>query len=38
PIRADYVGKNIQTSRSEEIIVHMAEIDGQYAVLLVEGA
>ncbi|HEM6575153.1 TPA: bifunctional pyr operon transcriptional regulator/uracil phosphoribosyltransferase PyrR [Streptococcus suis] len=38
PIRADYVGKNIPTSRSEEIIVHMAEIDGQDAVLLVEGA
>ncbi|HEP1793448.1 TPA: bifunctional pyr operon transcriptional regulator/uracil phosphoribosyltransferase PyrR [Streptococcus suis] len=38
PIRADYVGKNIPTSRSEEIIVQMAEIDGQDAVLLVEGA
>ncbi|HFI0426734.1 TPA: bifunctional pyr operon transcriptional regulator/uracil phosphoribosyltransferase PyrR [Streptococcus suis] len=38
PIRADYVGKNIPTSRSEEIIVHMAEIDGQDSVLLVEGA
>lgn len=38
PIRADYVGKNIPTSRSEEIIVQMAEIDGQDSVLLVEGA
>lgn len=38
PIRADYVGKNIPTSRSEEIIVHMAEIDGQDCVLLVEGS
>ncbi|HFI0066273.1 TPA: bifunctional pyr operon transcriptional regulator/uracil phosphoribosyltransferase PyrR [Streptococcus suis] len=37
PIRADYVGKNIPTSRSEEIVVHMAEIDGQDCVLLVEG-
>ncbi|WP_156018094.1 bifunctional pyr operon transcriptional regulator/uracil phosphoribosyltransferase PyrR [Streptococcus ruminantium] len=38
PIRADYVGKNIPTSHAEEIIVHMTEIDGQDAVLLVEGA
>ncbi|HFR3770007.1 TPA: bifunctional pyr operon transcriptional regulator/uracil phosphoribosyltransferase PyrR [Streptococcus suis] len=36
PIRADYVGKNIPTSRAEEIIVHMTEIDGHDAVLLVE--
>ena len=36
PIRADYVGKNIPTSRSEEIIVHMTEVDGQDTVLLVE--
>lgn len=36
PIRADYVGKNIPTSRMEEIIVHMAEIDGKDEVLLVE--
>lgn len=36
PIRADYVGKNIPTSRVEEIIVHMTEIDGHDAVLLVE--
>ena len=38
PIRADYVGKNIPTSRSEEIIVHMSEIDGQDSILLVERA
>ena len=38
PIRADYVGKNIPTSRSEEIIVHMLEIDGQDSILLVERA
>ena len=36
PIRADYVGKNIPSSRSEEIIVHMTEVDGQDTVLLVE--
>ena len=36
PIRADYVGKNIPTSRSEEIIVHMTEVDGQDTVLLFE--
>lgn len=36
PIRADYVGKNIPTSRSEEIIVHMTETDGEDVVLLVE--
>lgn len=34
PIRADYVGKNIPTSQTEEIIVKMAETDGEDAVLL----
>ena len=29
PIRADYVGKNIPTSRAEEILVEMQELDGQ---------
>ena len=38
PIRADYVGKNIPTSRSEEIIVHMTEVDGKDTVLLVEAS
>lgn len=28
PIRADYVGKNIPTSKSEVISVHVSEIDG----------
>ena len=28
PIRADYVGKNVPTSRSETITVHMQETDG----------
>lgn len=38
PIRPDYVGKNIPTSRNEEIIVQMTEVDGQDSVLLVEEA
>ena len=37
PIRPDYVGKNIPTSRSEEIIVEMTELlDGQDRVLITE--
>lgn len=36
PIRADYVGKNIPTSRSEQIIVEMSELDGQDRVLIGE--
>lgn len=36
PIRADYVGKNIPTSRAEEIIVKTSEIDGEDSVILVE--
>ena len=27
PIRADYVGKNIPTSSSEKIVVHVTEVD-----------
>ena len=38
PIRPDYVGKNIPTSRSEEIIVQMTELDGQDRVLITEEA
>ncbi|MET3558761.1 pyrimidine operon attenuation protein/uracil phosphoribosyltransferase [Streptococcus rupicaprae] len=34
PIRPDYVGKNIPTSRSEEIVVKVAEVDGEDAVYL----
>lgn len=34
PIRADYVGKNVPTSRTESIQVHLSEIDGQDEVLL----
>lgn len=35
PIRADYVGKNVPTSRAERIQVHLDEIDGRDEVLLV---
>ena len=38
PIRPDYVGENIPTSRSEEIIVEMTELDGQDRVLITEEA
>lgn len=38
PIRADYVGKNIPTSSSEEVIVEVVEVDGQDRVTLVEEA
>ena len=34
PIRADYVGKNVPTSSRESIRVHVKEIDGEDAVLL----
>ncbi len=34
PIRADYVGKNIPTSREEEVTVLVAAIDGRDAVEL----
>mgnify|MGYP001080209955 FL=1 len=39
PIKADYVGKNVPTSRRETVQVRLAEIDGQDEVLLeqVEG-
>jgi len=34
PIRADYVGKNIPTSREEAVHVHLSEVDDEDAVLL----
>jgi pyrimidine operon attenuation protein/uracil phosphoribosyltransferase len=34
PIRADYVGKNVPTARSEQIEVLLAETDGRDAVTL----
>ena len=36
PIRADYVGKNYPTSMNEHIHVHVEEVDGEDAVLLVK--
>ena len=35
PIRADYVGKNIPTSRQEEIKVYVSETDGEDKVTIV---
>jgi pyrimidine operon attenuation protein/uracil phosphoribosyltransferase len=35
PIRADYVGKNIPTSRAEEIELHLNETDGRDEIVLV---
>jgi pyrimidine operon attenuation protein/uracil phosphoribosyltransferase len=37
PIRADFVGKNVPTSRADDVRVMIAEIDGQDGVV-VEGA
>lgn len=37
PIRADFVGKNIPTSRTERVDVHLTETDGEDAVLLRRG-
>ncbi|MDE0573054.1 bifunctional pyr operon transcriptional regulator/uracil phosphoribosyltransferase PyrR [Demequina sp. B12] len=37
PIRADFVGKNIPTSRSERVDVRLAETDGDDAVILSGG-
>lgn len=37
PIRADYVGKNIPTSKSEIIAVEIEEIDGTDSVKIYEG-
>lgn len=34
PIRADFVGKNIPTSRTERVDVHLTEVDGEDAVIL----
>jgi pyrimidine operon attenuation protein / uracil phosphoribosyltransferase len=34
PIRADYVGKNVPTSRDETVRVLLSEVDGRDAVLL----
>ncbi|MGH3443473.1 MAG: bifunctional pyr operon transcriptional regulator/uracil phosphoribosyltransferase PyrR [Nitriliruptorales bacterium] len=37
PIRADHVGKNLPTSRTEEVRVLVTEIDGEDAVEIVGG-
>lgn len=36
PIRADYVGKNIPTSRAQRVLVFFQDIDGKEAVCLEE--
>lgn len=36
PIRADYVGKNVPTSRKEEVSVRLQEIDGEERVVILE--
>jgi pyrimidine operon attenuation protein/uracil phosphoribosyltransferase len=38
PIRADYVGKNIPTSPSQSVIVHLTELDGADEVLIEGGS
>ncbi len=37
PIRADYVGKNLPTSRSERVQVRLREVDGRDEVALLRG-
>ncbi|MCU1688485.1 MAG: Uracil phosphoribosyltransferase [Jatrophihabitantaceae bacterium] len=37
PIRADYVGKNLPTSRQEEVRVQLADVDGADGVFLTDG-
>ncbi len=37
PIRADYVGKNVPTSREQQVRVHLVETDGVDEVLVTEG-
>lgn len=34
PIRADYVGKNLPTSKDEDVIVQLSEIDGSDGVII----
>ncbi|MCG5212356.1 bifunctional pyr operon transcriptional regulator/uracil phosphoribosyltransferase PyrR [Streptosporangium sp. KLBMP 9127] len=38
PIRADYVGKNLPTAKSEQVKVYLEETDGREAVVLIKGA
>ncbi|OBK38334.1 bifunctional pyr operon transcriptional regulator/uracil phosphoribosyltransferase [Mycobacterium sp. 1245111.1] len=37
PLRADYVGKNVPTSRTENVRVLLAELDGRDAVVISRG-
>jgi pyrimidine operon attenuation protein/uracil phosphoribosyltransferase len=37
PIRADFVGKNVPTSRTQQVKVHLAETDSADEVLVTEG-
>ena len=37
PIRADFVGKNVPTSRTQQVKVHLTEVDGVDEVLVTEG-
>ncbi|SNR78128.1 bifunctional pyr operon transcriptional regulator/uracil phosphoribosyltransferase PyrR [Blastococcus mobilis] len=37
PIRADFVGKNVPTSRSQQVRVHLTETDGADEVLVTDG-
>ena len=37
PIRADFVGKNVPTSRTQQVRVHLTETDGADEVLVTEG-
>ncbi|HAZ21567.1 MAG TPA: bifunctional pyr operon transcriptional regulator/uracil phosphoribosyltransferase, partial [Firmicutes bacterium] len=37
PIRADYVGKNVPTSKKEIIAVKVKEIDGEDSISIIEG-
>jgi pyrimidine operon attenuation protein / uracil phosphoribosyltransferase len=37
PIRADFVGKNVPTSRAQQVKVRLAEIDGVDEVLVADG-
>lgn len=38
PIRPDYVGKNLPTSRKEEVEVRLVEVDGSDEVVIVDSA
>ncbi|MDM8000531.1 MAG: bifunctional pyr operon transcriptional regulator/uracil phosphoribosyltransferase PyrR [Dehalococcoidia bacterium] len=38
PIRPDYVGKNVPTSRKEEVVVRVVEVDGRDEVVITSRA